>query len=91
MRMVTSMGGPSRARLELPPIEGVKAPLYARGTIGDGGGMRSRRDEGVMASPCCWQGEPIGNWRYLLLDAKGAISFRVQLAGMVGELQMSSI
>ena len=37
------MGGPSRARLELPPIEGVKAPLYARGTIGDGGGTRSRR------------------------------------------------
>ena len=43
--MTTLMGGPGRARLELPPIEGVKAPLCARGTIGDGGGTRSRRME----------------------------------------------
>ena len=41
--MTTSTGGPSRALQELPPIEGVKAPLCERGTIGDGGGTRSRR------------------------------------------------
>ena len=42
--MMISTGGPSRTPRELPPIEGVKAPLCERGTIGDGGGTRSRRD-----------------------------------------------
>ena len=44
-----------------------------------------------MASPCCWQCEPIGDWRYLFLDTKGSVSFGVQLAGVVWKLQVGRI